>query len=356
MADRFSTSFPSPFVKPANLATVLICLLTTLAPQLEGRTPRAADELLTALHTRLETGAEVDDLVEALDDVPPGELRALEEQVNTAWNMVLEDYLAAFGGIAEGQLAGSARSSNNKEIDNLRAGFQRVRNMDEGAMKKALGETSWPAVQKLRTLMMPTAIHLLEKAQPDFLTQRKRLLLLAVFRNGLLEVRVSLAPPYGEGELSAAEGEIMAGYSRLDREGLRVMKDNAELAEKEELPSAEVAGIRELNEMRLLVGLPALAIDPKLCEASRGHSRDMAEHGFFAHNSPIKGRETPSKRAAEAGTTGGGENIFMGSNNPQAANRGWFFSPGHHKNMFGGSYRRIGLGQHGRHWTQMFGR
>jgi uncharacterized protein YkwD len=34
---------------------------------------------------------------------------------------------------------------------------------------------------------------------------------------------------------------------------------------------------------------------------------------------------------------------------------GWFYSPGHHKNMFSPGQRRIGLGQYGSHWTQMFG-
>lgn len=107
--------------------------------------------------------------------------------------------------------------------------------------------------------------------------------------------------------------------------------------------------------MRLLVGLPALRLDPKLCDAARGHSQDMKEHNFFAHTSPLPGKTNPSDRAAQAGTTGGGENIFMGSADPRGANRGWFFSPGHHKNMFNPGYRRVGLGRHDRHWTQMFG-
>ncbi|NIP94792.1 MAG: CAP domain-containing protein, partial [Akkermansiaceae bacterium] len=95
--------------------------------------------------------------------------------------------------------------------------------------------------------------------------------------------------------------------------------------------------------MRLLVGLPALELDPKLCEASRGHSEDMSKLGFFSHTSPVPGKATPSDRARRAGTSGGAENIYTGSRNPEAANKGWFYSPGHHKNMFNPGYRRIGL-------------
>jgi uncharacterized protein YkwD len=45
----------------------------------------------------------------------------------------------------------------------------------------------------------------------------------------------------------------------------------------------------------------------------------------------------------------------MGSSDPHGANMGWFYSPGHHKNMFNAGQVRIGLGCTGSHWTQMFG-
>jgi uncharacterized protein YkwD len=45
----------------------------------------------------------------------------------------------------------------------------------------------------------------------------------------------------------------------------------------------------------------------------------------------------------------------MGSQQASDANRGWFFSPGHHKNMFADGSKRLGLGQHNAHWTQLLG-
>jgi hypothetical protein len=116
----------------------------------------------------------------------------------------------------------------------------------------------------------------------------------------------------------------------------------------------EREGVRILNEIRALLGLPLVLIDPKLCNASRDHSKDMAELGFFAHVSPVPGKESFGQRAALAGTSASAENIAAGQQNGAGAIRAWWYSPGHHRNMMGG-HRRVGLGQHGSHWTQMFG-
>jgi len=132
----------------------------------------------------------------------------------------------------------------------------------------------------------------------------------------------------------------------------RVMLANFKIAES--MDAEEVVGIHKLNFMRIWIGLPALAIDPKLCDAARDHSKDMKEHNFFAHESPIPGKTTPWDRARNFGTTASGENIFAGSPSGEAAIRAWWHSPGHHKNMMG-NHRRVGLGRHDRHWTQLFG-
>jgi uncharacterized protein YkwD len=92
-----------------------------------------------------------------------------------------------------------------------------------------------------------------------------------------------------------------------------------------------------------------------LCEAARDHSEDMQVNRFFAHESPLPGKKTPWDRAKNFGTSASGENIYMGSSDPHGANMGWFYSPGHHKNMFNAGQVRIGLGCTGSHWTQMFG-
>lgn len=133
---------------------------------------------------------------------------------------------------------------------------------------------------------------------------------------------------------------------------LRVRERNATL--RAEVDAEEWDGIVRTNRLRVLLGLPALAIDPKLCVAARGHSEDMVRLGFFSHTSPVPGKESPGKRAALAGTSGGAENIAAGQRSGQGAIRAWWYSPGHHRNMLG-NHARIGLGRCESTWTQMFG-
>ena len=128
--------------------------------------------------------------------------------------------------------------------------------------------------------------------------------------------------------------------------------DNIPLAQK--IDPLEAKGILILNLMRVRFGIGALALDPKLCLAAHGHSSDMKELKFFAHDSPVAGKETPWKRAELAGTSAHAENIYTGSEKPADAIEGWWHSPGHHANMLGESHR-VGLGRAGSLWTQMFG-
>ncbi len=130
-----------------------------------------------------------------------------------------------------------------------------------------------------------------------------------------------------------------------------ILANEADLVQ---LEAEEAAGILEVNRIRVRAGLAALRVDLKLCTAGRGHSQDMVEHGFFAHESPLPGKKNPGDRAALAGTSGGAENIAAGQQTGLDAIQAWWYSPGHHRNMMG-SHGRIGLGRHQGHWTQMFG-
>jgi hypothetical protein len=128
----------------------------------------------------------------------------------------------------------------------------------------------------------------------------------------------------------------------------------ANRAVADELDPEEIKGIQELNRIRILAGIGALRIDVKLCAAARDHSRDMVEHDFFSHTSPVPGKSSFGDRARLAGTSAGGENIAAGQKTGGGAIRAWWYSPGHHRNMMGGS-SRVGLGRHQQHWTQLLG-
>jgi uncharacterized protein YkwD len=158
------------------------------------------------------------------------------------------------------------------------------------------------------------------------------------------------------GDADAALARLAAVEARLagnESAAAQVLAENERLGAT--LPPEAVAGMRSLNMLRMACGLQPLLIDPKLCAAAVGHSADMEQHGFFAHQSPLPGKQEPWDRAKLAGTTASGENIFMGSPAAAEAIKGWFLSPGHHKNMFGDGHRRQGLGRSGKHWTQLFG-
>ncbi len=334
------------------------CILFFLLPvsPAPAAAPRATDEILSGVQTCLVEGGDMSTLIAELDDLPLAELKMLAAEVEKAWTRTRTAYLSAFATEAKSRFSGPSRRENSRRIRELRDQFHAVRSMPEGPMKAALKKTSRPAIEELRELLLPDPSRIRELADADLRDQRLLTLRLAEFRQGVRTAIVATGDEDSAATIESGEQSVANELSGLDRDGLRIMADNRKLAAKVDLPEPERLGIGDCNIMRLLVGLKALRIDPKLCEAARGHSEDMQKLNFFAHNSPVPGKTTPSARAARAGTTGGAENIYKGSTNPLGANKGWFYSPGHHKNMFGPGHGRVGLGNYGSHWTQMLGR
>lgn len=327
-----------------------ICLL--LPPVARGQV--AVNELLATFQSRLEQGQDIDELCGSLETLESSDQKALITELEKTWPGVRDRYLSAFAAASK-QGAGGSRTEGQRRIRELRGGFMAVYALEEGPMKPKLKEVSKPAVDELRKLLSPTPDELLSAAQPVLKMQRDAARKLAQFRDAALDAALSTTPANSREQLAAAEAKVAAEAGGLPRDGLKILEKNRKIAEDEAIPAEEARGIEECNLMRLYVGLNALELDPKLCETARDHSKDMAEQNFFAHESPVPGKKTPWDRAAKAGTTASGENIYAGSADSHSANMGWFYSPGHHKNMFSPGQRRIGLGQHGSHWTQLFG-
>lgn len=113
--------------------------------------------------------------------------------------------------------------------------------------------------------------------------------------------------------------------------------------------------IRATNEYRFMLGLQAVEAQDQLGRAARKHSQEMEQLGYFAHESPTKGLETPGKRCAAEGYGGGGaENIAMGNAEGEPTFLQWYNSSGHHRNMLGG-HTQIGIGRSNKYWTENFG-
>ena len=317
--------------------------------------------------------------------------RRLQEQFNRAASAAEREGIAAglLGLGTEGgrRLHASARSDFLRQLPKYSADFQRAAtdvlrrraaSGDPAAEVAALRQTirdvaaradltedvivanSDPALARLEALLVVSAADVFA-AQPSLAARRAELLQLATWAERAAELvpakeRGKLPPlpsaATAAGQLEAADelAALLAGpLTPADR---HVLAGNAAVAR--DLDPEEARGIQRLNQIRIVVGLPAQAIDRGLVTACRVHSEDMATKGFFDHESPVAGRETPWKRAEAAGTSAAAENIAAGTESGVEAIRMWWHSPGHHRNMLGG-HQRTGLGRSERHWTQLFG-
>lgn len=107
--------------------------------------------------------------------------------------------------------------------------------------------------------------------------------------------------------------------------------------------SIELQMIALVNKERVQHGLNALTFDPLLRDVGRGHSADMFERGYFAHNSP-EGLNV-ADRAEKAGI----DYQLIGENLAYAptlvlAHNGLMNSPGHRANILSPDYHKIGIG------------
>jgi uncharacterized protein YkwD len=350
-------AFGLPQVPPGRIVCggvkkfLLLVSLLLVSPLVAA--PNAVDEILASFQTKAEAGEDIGELLPLIENLPSPDQKRLIGEIEKLWPRLRDGYLADLK-LAAGAQSGK-KGDTRQEIAKQRAAFREVYGKDEATMKPLLKSVSMPAVEALRKLLSPDPAQLMAAGGEKLKANRKLVRALAELRDGALKVTISTTPMDSISSLEAGEQATAEAICGFDRADLKTLAQNRKLAKDQEIPEAEAKGIEECNELRMLVGVRALVLDPKLCEAARDHSKDMQEKGFFAHESPVPGKKTPWERAKNFGTSASGENIYMGSSDPHGANMGWFYSPGHHKNMFNAGQVRIGLGCTGSHWTQMFG-
>jgi uncharacterized protein YkwD len=291
----------------------------------------------------------IDDAVKLSRPVRETFLKIVDEDVAKALPAYRNEFKTAADALAvvrEGKAA-------KEEMKRLRAEILALGRLGGALTKEKIQSVGDPALAKLKGYFRFDRQMVLDSA-PGIKINRERLVGLLTCRENL---RRSLAvndgkdfPPEKVGQEEEAASKRPPPY---DRDAVKAMEANEKLASN--LPAEEFESIRITNEMRAMLGISVLAIDVKLCEAARGHSKDMVEYKFFAHESPVPGKKTPWDRAKLAGTSAGAENIYAGSAKPADPIGAWFHSPGHHVNMLNPGHKRIGMGRHGGHWTQMFG-
>jgi len=263
-----------------------------------------------------------------------------------------ERYLGGFQSQTKTVALQKDTREKRERIKKLRADVQALRQIKD-LKKETIVRVGDPALEELRRLTRLDRDEVLGSSEA-LARARADLLEIGKQRNACIETLLLVdLERFDPDALTGAEAQTASSALSLDRDARKILAENESLAA--EIEPAEADAIRDLNELRMLVGLRPCLIDPRLCAAARGHSKDMRERKFFAHESPVPGREDPWKRARLAGTSANGENIHAGSKTGAGANRGWWHSPGHHKNMLSPGAARVGMGVAGTHWTQMFG-
>ncbi len=312
-------------------------------------------------------------------------LRNVLEVLVKEMNRPLAEYRQLFSKAAGDVLKQRASPVNLQQVTELRT---RVLDLakQEGLTKEMITTTSDPALNRLKEIFLVDREEVL-KAHPELGGKREALATQGKLweRCAALMMEDAEKPqdkepprrgkPDGNGEgrgpgAAAADGavasqppsfdeylkkeeEIAAALAAPMAPATRaVLATNLQLATK--VDPEEARCILDLNLTRNLLGLSPLRIDLALTAVARDHSSDMEQLKFFSHDSPVFGKTTPWDRAKRAGTSASAENIAMGTVDGAVANRMWWHSPGHHKNMLG-NHARVGVGSTGKYWTEMFG-
>jgi uncharacterized protein YkwD len=126
--------------------------------------------------------------------------------------------------------------------------------------------------------------------------------------------------------------------------------------------SVEAEVLRLVNVERSTNGCDPVSADTTLAGVARAHSRDMAEKGYFDHDSP-DGRD-PFQRMRDAGYrySWAAENIAAGQSTAASVMSSWMKSAGHRANILNCKLTELGVGlwkdadsQYRIYWTQDFG-
>ena len=124
-----------------------------------------------------------------------------------------------------------------------------------------------------------------------------------------------------------------------------------------------------INDYREENGLRPLILSDTLTVAAEHHDNDMAEYGFFAHNTESSsyypdGSQPWDRMEAEGYryNTAKGENLAVGYETAEEAMKAWKESPSHNAAMLDGNYRVMGVARinapgsvHNWYWTTDFG-
>ncbi|NIK11623.1 CAP domain-containing protein [Alkalibacillus almallahensis] len=134
--------------------------------------------------------------------------------------------------------------------------------------------------------------------------------------------------------------------------------ENEQADQSTEGHSFEEQVVNLVNKEREKRGLQPLTLSEELSNVARDKSQDMANQGYFSHQSPTYG--SPFDMMSDYGIDyrRAGENIAQGQRSPESVMQGWMNSEGHRENILNDQFTHIGVGyvesQGTTYWTQMF--
>lgn len=124
---------------------------------------------------------------------------------------------------------------------------------------------------------------------------------------------------------------------------LRLGGEVAPRASAEDATAVEAELLRLLNGTRAAQGLAPLSVLGGVADVARAHSRDMAEHGFYAHASPTTGSPADRLRAANLSSGLVLENLGRGPDAASIAST-LLQSPQHRSNILNRDVTHVGIG------------
>lgn len=357
-----------PPVRRLSVAAALCCLAAFVAaesPEPAGSAGSAARTVADARRlegefTRADDGPRRREIAEELLSMGIDGGRRLNaacrRELREAWPRYTNGFQRAATALLKDRFA---QDDPTAEIESLRRTIRDVAAADD-LTKQMIQQRSDPALARLEEMLVVSPADVLA-AHRELAVDREYVLALADWaeRSAVLlseqeRRRLPALPGSVEtaAQLDAADALAAMLALPLSPADRQTLSANVGLAR--DLEPEEGRGIQRLNQIRILAGLPVVAIDPALVQACRTHSEDMCTKGFFGHDSPVAGRENPWRRAKAAGTSARAENIAVGTKTGAGAIGMWWHSPGHHRNMLG-DHKRTGLGRYEKHWTQLFG-
>ena len=150
--------------------------------------------------------------------------------------------------------------------------------------------------------------------------------------------------------------EIIQANTQIPNPDLIYPNQKINIPNIDQTKGVESQVLNIVNQKRQSQGLKPLQMDWELQRVARIKACDMAQKGYFSHNSPTYGSPFDMMKQYGIKFKSAGENIAMGQRTPQEVMQSWMNSQGHRENILKPDFTHIGVGycQSGNHWVQMF--